>query len=71
MNFNSVFLTKQKSGKCSKCGKTIVKQKKFEHTVNPFNKNEDGTVKSYSQVFKDVVKESNEWIPDFTHDRCK
>jgi hypothetical protein len=71
INFEPVSTSRRKSGKCPVCGKTVVRQQKFEHTINPFNKNTDGTIKTYSQVLNAVEKEADEWKPDFRHDKCK
>lgn len=35
---------------CSICGKLLKRTATEEHTVNPFNKNEDGSVKTVAQV---------------------
>lgn len=37
------------------------KQRKFTHTVNPFNRNADGSVKSFAQVKEDVRAEAIAW----------
>ena len=39
---------------CSKCGKKRSKSITVEHTVNPFNKNRNGSVKSREEVARDV-----------------
>jgi hypothetical protein len=36
---------------CSECGKTLNRTAKVEHTVNPFNRNEDGSVRSPAEVY--------------------
>lgn len=42
-------------------GKKKRQQKTFTQTVNPFNKNEDGTIKSYSEVQAAVNAERDAW----------
>ncbi len=37
------------------------KQKTFTQTVNPWNKNEDGTIKSFREVDIAVHKEAQDW----------
>lgn len=62
------------AGKCSICGKTVVKSKTFMATVNPFNKNSEGTVKNYTEVRQDVINKVTAWEKseiDFTHQKCK
>ena len=61
--FQKIVVNAVRSGKCEKCGKRWRKQKKFWHSVNPFNKNEDGSQKSPKQVHADVVDEANAWQP--------
>lgn len=54
-------------GNCPICGKQTKRSRKFTHTVNPFNVNEDGTVKTPAQVRESVNAEADAWVPDFTH----
>jgi gamma-glutamyl phosphate reductase len=35
---------------CSGCGKKLIRKAVVTHTVNPFNKNADGSVKNYREV---------------------
>lgn len=42
-------------------GKKVLRQKIFEKTVNPFNKNADGSVKSREEVRADVRAEAKAW----------
>ena len=42
-------------------GKRRKRQKTFEQTVNPFNRNADGSVKSHDQVREDVRAEALAW----------
>lgn len=44
-----------RSGVCSICGKKRKRRLKFSQTVNPFNTNLDGTVKTYDEV-RDAVR---------------
>lgn len=70
IDFRPVTTSRKRAGKCPVCGKSATRQQTFEHTVNPFNRNADGTVKDYDQVRADVTAEANAWIPDFTHAHC-
>lgn len=69
--FKVVKTRREKSGKCPVCGKRVIRKATFEHTINPFNKNKDGSVKNESEVRRDVNIEADRWVPDFTHDKCK
>jgi hypothetical protein len=46
---------------CPGCGKKVRRQWTVEHTVNPFNKNPDGTVKDEHQVRAAVRAEAAKW----------
>lgn len=59
-NFEKVKCYAKKSGKCL-CGKRRTRSEVLWQTVNPFNKNPDGTVKTYNQVRADVNREYEEW----------
>jgi len=71
IKFEAIKEKRKRIGKCSVCGKKMSQQKTFEHTINPFNKNEKGIPKTYSEVLRDVRAEADKWNPIFTHDRCK
>ncbi len=66
-NFQGVRARRQHTGKCPNCGKTVRRSRTFEHTINPFNKNADGEMKSFDEVRADVNAEADAWVPDFTH----
>jgi len=70
ITFDEVWTTKSKSGVCPVCGGRTTRTKKFVHTVNPYNKNPDGSIKSLQEVFADVHAEASDWDPDFTHAKC-
>lgn len=69
--FKAIKAWREKSGKCPVCGKRVVRKATFEHTVNPFNKNEQGEIKYESEVRRDVNIEADLWEPDFRHEKCK
>jgi hypothetical protein len=50
-----------RSGKCRHCGKRRSRQEKLWSTVNPFNKNEDGSVKSEKDVRRALQTEAAAW----------
>lgn len=45
-------------------GKKKRQSKTFMQTINPFNKNLDGTVKTYGEVLKSVENERDKWVSD-------
>ncbi len=69
--FESVKTSRSKNGKCSICSKPMRCSKTFENTINPFNKNKDGSIRTYSEVLQNVERLADEWKPDFTHNKCK
>lgn len=63
-----------RKGTCPTCGKRATRSATFEGTVNPFNKNADGTVKTWEQVAADVQAKADAWDPPaevFEHDKCQ
>ena len=55
--------------KCA-CGKWSGRSKTFWQTVNPFNRNDDGTVKTRAEVAADVHREAAEWRPVYNCPGC-
>lgn len=63
----------QRKVTCPGCGKSRVIRRTFYQTVNPFNRNDDGTVKTYLQVQNSVRQEAADWEPghrDLYHETC-
>lgn len=58
-------------GPCPVCGKSVKRSRKFEFTVNPWNRNPDGSVCTYEEVLDQAHAAAEAWVPDFTHRRCK
>ena len=48
---------------CAACGKRRTRQMTFENTVNPFNQNPDGSIRTYAQVMEKITAESEAWQP--------
>lgn len=58
---------------CPGCGKRRTITCTFRQTVNPFNKNDDGTVKTHQEVWQSVRAQADAWEPpqDATyHAKC-
>ena len=58
--FNEVAIKATKRWK--EDGKTRTKTRKFYQTLNPFNKNADGTVKTREQIMTEITAERDAWI---------
>jgi hypothetical protein len=62
----------QKSGPCVKCGKRTTRKRKFTNTVNPWNKNPDGTVRTRIEVQDNVNRLAREWqLEPVMHAGCE
>lgn len=48
---------------CGGCGKKAKRRKTFECTINPFNRNEDGTVKTKTEVQAQAQAKADKWVP--------
>lgn len=59
--FNEVATHREKKGKCAKCGKRTKRRMKFWQTINPFNKNKDGSIKTVRQIDAELAKEADVW----------
>jgi hypothetical protein len=42
-------------------GKKVTRHKTFEQTLNPFNTNDDGTVKTYAQIMDELRLKAAAW----------
>ena len=71
--FNKVSLTFTKTGKCYICGMKTTRTKVFFQTLNPFNTNEDGSVKTVQQIKDELRIQGNEWKATYVvrHARCE
>jgi hypothetical protein len=58
--YEAIRLQRRKNGKCV-CGKRVTKSRTFEQTINPFNKNASGRVKTYPEIWDELKKEAAEW----------
>jgi hypothetical protein len=55
--FEPVQLRVSKSGKCV-CGKRVTRSETLEQTINPFNKNAKGEVKTRSEIWEELKQGS-------------
>jgi hypothetical protein len=72
VTFDEVYLYADKSGTCEKCGKPARRAKKFWQTLNPFNKNSEGLVKSRQEIYTELNHEISAWRKEpVLHAKCK
>ena len=57
--FQKVTWSSRVAGKCPKCGKNAVRHITITHTVNPYNRNENGIPKTREEVWEDVSTKGN------------
>jgi hypothetical protein len=72
VTFSVVKFYSDKSGKCTVCGKRCSRTKEFYQTVNPFNKNTRGEVKTREEIYNELVTEAKAWRQEpVTHAKCE
>ena len=70
--FDEVSTFAEKSGKCDVCGKACKRREKFYQTLNPFNKNQDGSVKTHQEIRKEIELKAIEWkLKPVRHAKCE
>ncbi|MDF3679350.1 hypothetical protein P3S38_20250 [Enterobacter hormaechei] len=70
--FDEVSTFAEKSGKCDVCGKACKRREKFYQTLNPFNKNPDGSVKTHQEIRKEIELKAIEWkLKPVRHAKCE
>lgn len=61
-----------RKGKCSVCGKYGRRQNTFTMTVNPWNKNPDGTVRTRREISRALAEQARAWEAEpFVHPKCE
>lgn len=62
INFEEVKMNTSKSVKCAGgCGRRLSRSKTFMQTLNPFNKNKEGQVKSRREIYDELHAELTAW----------
>jgi len=46
---------------CKKCNKQKIRQITFDQTLNPFNKNKDGFIKTADEIQNELNQRAAEW----------
>lgn len=71
-NFNEIGFSIEKTGKCPNCGKKAKRTKRFYQTINPFNKNAEGNIKTKAEIFNQLKIESDKWEKEHVyHAKCE
>lgn len=68
--FPEVKAYREETGKCPTCGARVVRKWTATMTVSPYNRNPDGTVRSYDEVRTAVQAKADAQTPDFEHADC-
>jgi hypothetical protein len=68
--FAELKVHRRRSGVCPVCGKVTVKQKTFMQTLNPYNRNAAGEIKTTSEIYLELIEKADGWEPDFRHQGC-
>lgn len=73
MEFQTVRRRVTKVGRCPACKRIVSRSTTIENTVNPFNRNILGQIKSFEEVSFDVQAEADAWEPNFRHntEKCR
>lgn len=61
--FNEVFIRATKKW-TDESGKKHQQTKKFWQTINPFNKNPDGSIKTGEQILLELKAERDQWLSE-------
>ena len=70
-NYEPVRRTYSKSLPCPVCGKKLRRQKTFQMTLSPFNKNPDGTVRTRGDIWLALNVVGAAWMAAAeTHSTC-
>lgn len=60
-NFEKVSVKDTKKIRCKKCKKTTQETEEFCQTLNPWNKNKVGDVKTRSEIREEINKKLRDW----------
>lgn len=71
VNYDAYTWPESRTGKCPVCGKRVRRSRSFEETLNPYNQNKDGEVKTVAEIRESLKAKAAAWVPDFTHAGCE
>ena len=61
-HFKELKIKKIKYGYCDKCNKKYQESRTFSQTINPWNKNSDGSIKTHHDIYKELDIQADEWL---------
>lgn len=62
LRFDEIAIKQKKTGPCIRCKKKTTKTKKFSQTINPFNKDASGCIKTAQQIIVEIDAEAAKWM---------
>ena len=71
INFRVLKLKASKVFICGNCGKKVKKQITIEESLNPYNKNKNGTIKSMSDINESLEEMASMWKLKQGEHKCK
>lgn len=70
--FPEVKLSVKATAPCGKCGRQCSRTKKFWQTLNPFNKNDDGSVKTRDEIMSELGQQAAQYrTQTIYHAKCE
>lgn len=70
--FDEVKLTVKATAPCGKCGNQCTRTKKFWQTLNPFNTNADGSVKTRDDIMSELGQQAAQYrTQTIYHAKCE
>lgn len=73
ITYTAVSVKAVRRGRCPGCQKRVTRSQTFTNTISPFNRNPDGTVRTYQEVQARVTELAASWEPGpevFRHQAC-
>lgn len=72
ITYMAVGVTATRTGRCPVCGKRAQRSRRFEQTVNPWNRNAEGGIKTATEIYEEVRAAADAWQPDdLIHGKCR
>jgi hypothetical protein len=69
--FSEIKRTTKRRVKCSGgCDRTLTRQRTFSQTLNPFNRNAAGEIKSAGEISSELRERAKAWQPTATCQQC-
>jgi hypothetical protein len=71
VTFDEVTVFGIKNCRCDVCGKRMRRQRRFTATINPWNTNEDGEIKTRDEILVGLKGKRKAWLdqPE-KHEKC-